>query len=328
MRLFAPVALPAGLALALAGCATARGRPSPPAEPQPSQGCAPDEFIGRASKALSVRKGVVYSRPSDPYGVHSLRMDVYRPKEDAPRARPAIVWVHGGFFKRGDRGGLRELAKEFARRGYVTATIDYRLLRVAERGARVVPAAETAQSDAQAAIRFLRLHAAELGLDPARIAIGGHSAGSVTAFQVGYRHELLGDNTDNPGPEHTVSAVVGIEGYIIGPEDIQPGDPPFLLFRSGRGHGRDAGPEVPPPLERAHELGIPAETLLLEDATHEGLIQPPFVRTVVSRALPFLRRFVACPELAGAPSAAQALPTQRMISGNVGRLPYMRIPTR
>jgi hypothetical protein len=190
---------------------------------------------------------------------------------------------------------LRELAKEFARRGYVSATIDYRLLRVSEHGARVGPAAETAQSDAQSAIRFLRTHAAELGLDPARIAIGGHSAGSVTAFQVGYRYEFLGDNTDNPGPAHSVSAVVGIEGYIVAPEDIQAGDPPFLLFRSGRGHGRDAGPEVPPPLERARELGIPAETLLV-DTTHEGLIQPPHVRRVVSRALPFLRRFVACPE--------------------------------
>jgi dienelactone hydrolase len=223
-------------------------------------------------------------------------MDLYWPKQDALRARPAIVWVHGGSFKKGNRGHLGEVARQFAQLGYLTASIDYRLLRVPDPVARAGPAAEMAQSDAQAAIRFLRLHAARFGVDPERIAIGGHSAGSVTAFHVGYRHEFPGDNGDNPGPPHTVSAVVGLEGYMIRPDDMQADDPPFLLFRSGRARpGREDAPAVSPLLPRAEELGITAQTHLLKNASHEDLIREPYVRRIVSEAAPFLRRFLACP---------------------------------
>lgn len=330
--------------LALAACAS-RGSLTRVGDAEGSVDCAAGHYLDRAFRDVDVKRGVVYSRPSDSYGVHQLRMDIYRPKGDASRVRPAILWVHGGHFKSGDRGQLSEFAKQFAQRGYLTASIDYRLLRVSDPLTRAGPAAEVAQSDAQAAIRFLRLHAAELGLDPLRIAIAGHSAGSITAFNVGYRHEFMGDNADNPGPPHTVSAVLGIEGHMMGPDDMQPNGPPFLLFRAGRSSGRDSSAAVSPLIARAEELGIPAETHVVKGATHEGLIREPHLRAVVSQAAPFLRRFLACPDneraltggsrrstreaqRAASRNEAQALPIQRISSGNVGRLPYIRIPTR
>ena len=57
-------------------------------------------------------------------------MDVYEPAGDHARNRPAMVWIHGGGFRGGTRhqGNVVGLARAFAQRGYVAASIDYRLL--------------------------------------------------------------------------------------------------------------------------------------------------------------------------------------------------------
>jgi dienelactone hydrolase len=179
-------------------------------------------------------------------------------------------------------------------------------LRVPDPFAKAMASAEVAQSDAQAAIRFLRSRAAEFGIDPQRIGIAGYSAGSITAFQVGYRYEFTGDNTDNPGLPHTVSAVVGLDGFLIKPEDMEPNDPPFELIRSGQsvpvprdrpgGHPPNDPTIIPALFARADELGIPWETHVIKGATHITLIRPPNVRTIVGHAAPFLRRYLACPD--------------------------------
>jgi dienelactone hydrolase len=291
------------ISLALVGCATTRGRLPRVGEAGGPAECAAGQYIDRAFERVSVERGVVYSRPSDSYGDHRLRMDVYRPKGDAVRVRPAIVWVHGGSFKRGDREQLSEFARQFAQRGYVTASIDYRLLRVPDPFARATAAVDVAQSDAQAAIRYLRSHAAEFGVDPRRIAIAGYSAGSITAFHVGYRHEFTGDNTDNPGAPHTVSAVLGMDGFLIKPEDMQENDPPFALLRSSVKDKRSEASRVrdnPGAFQdlfaRAEELGVPWETHVVKGATHTTLIRRPNVRTIVGHAATFLRRHLACPD--------------------------------
>ena len=103
---------------------------------------------------------------------------------------------------------------------------------ILEPNAKLGPSQAVAQSDAQAAVRFLRAHASEFGIDPGRIAAAGWSAGSITAFAVGYMYEFLGDNTDNPGPSHRVSVVVGLDSFTVTPADMLPNDPPFELFRA------------------------------------------------------------------------------------------------
>src|SRR5262245_2180487 len=202
---------------AATSCAT-RGRVVPVTDPGEPRVCAPDQYIEKQFNKVSVKKGVIYSRPTDQYGAHVLRMDIYEPSKDPAAARPAIVWVHGGRFTTGDRSQFRDFAAAFAQRGYVSASIDYRLLRELEPGATVRPSAGAAQSDAQAAIRYLRAHAAQLRIDPSRVAIAGYSAGSITAFEVGYHHVFVGDNTDNPEQPHSVSAVVGMDGFLISPD--------------------------------------------------------------------------------------------------------------
>ena len=56
-----------------------------------------------------------------------LRLDVYRPVGDTLAKRPAIIWIHGGGFRFGDRSAMGAIAAEWAQKGYVTVSISYRL---------------------------------------------------------------------------------------------------------------------------------------------------------------------------------------------------------
>ena len=123
----------------------------------------------------------------------ALELDLYRPpKRDKPRA--VVIWVHGGGFTFGERGYMSNYASAFAERGYVSATITYRLAGdwLGEVGYEA--AARAAQHDAQAAVRWFRRRAKILNIDPRRIFIGGHSAGAYTALEVAVSRE-------DPGPQ-------------------------------------------------------------------------------------------------------------------------------
>ena len=144
----------------------------------------------------------------------------------------------------------------------------------------------------QAAVRYLRVHAAQLGIDPGRIAIGGHSAGSVTAFAVGYNDAFTGDNTDNLGPPHTVSAVMGMDGFTFRP--TEPNDAPFTLFSAQLSQEEDNPDAIPNLLGQAQALGIPHDHHVVRGADHNDLIRRPYSRTIVAQAAPFLRQWFSC----------------------------------
>ena len=120
----------------------------------------------------------------------TLQLDMYQPTGDAVTARPAIVWVHGGSFTSGNKTSaeLVDEATTFSMEGFVNVSIDYRLESPGCSGSfsNCVPAIQEAAADAQTAVRFLRTNAATYGIDPNRIAIGGSSAGAITALNVGY----------------------------------------------------------------------------------------------------------------------------------------------
>ena len=86
-------------------------------------------------------------------------------------------------------------------------------------------------------MRYLRANAAALKVDPNRIAIAGSSAGAITALNVGYGPEAVG-NSGNPGFPSTVRAAVSLSGAAI-LTTPNPGEAAALLF-----HG-DADPLVP-----------------------------------------------------------------------------------
>ncbi len=108
------------------------------------------------------------------YGDRTLEMDIYRPKEAWERL-PAIVCIHGGGWAKGNRTGHRKVAQALAARGFVAATISYRLS-----GEAPFPAAI---HDCKAAVRFLRANAKTYGVDAENIgAIGLSAGGHLTAL--------------------------------------------------------------------------------------------------------------------------------------------------
>lgn len=121
----------------------------------------------------------------------------------APGAGPAplVVCIHGGGWVGGNRKQFDGLAKRLATRGFAAASIDYRLAPGAPLPAQI--------ADAKSAVRWLRAHAAEYGIDAQRVATLGESAGGHLALMVG----LDRDSTDQP-----LQAVVS----LAGPTDLAP----------------------------------------------------------------------------------------------------------
>ena len=131
---------------------------------------------------------LVFSNP----GGEELRADAYLPESAAPV--PVAIAIHGGGWKAGSRDSYKHLGGLLAGRGYAVFSIDYRLVR--KDGNRYPAAAD----DVRAALAYVRAHAAELNVDPARIVLMGDSAGAHLAALVGL--------TVRPA----VQAVVGIFG--------------------------------------------------------------------------------------------------------------------
>ena len=170
----------------------------------------------------AVERRVVYTKARSFSGrTLSLRLDLHRP---ASRGRhPAIVWIHGGGFTGGRRQDMDGYAAALADRGYVAATISYRLATRAQRrrGADVVGAV---RSDGQAAVRFLRRRARRYGVDARRVFVGGYSAGAVGALRIA--HHPRGRSSRVRG---AVSIAGSADRSLIGR-----GDAPVLWFHGTR----------------------------------------------------------------------------------------------
>ncbi len=121
-------------------------------------------------------------------GEIDLLLDLWKPADaNHPALRPGLVLIHGGGFTGGSKssGGIVALIQRYAQRGYVTASIDYRLVAddpPTEDIARdptnpVSRAAAAARVDAGRAVEWMRANAARYRIDPNRIAIGGYRLG-------------------------------------------------------------------------------------------------------------------------------------------------------
>ncbi|MEO8659668.1 MAG: alpha/beta hydrolase fold domain-containing protein [Bryobacteraceae bacterium] len=139
-----------------------------------------------------------------------VAMDIVRPKADSAAPRPAVLLIHGGGFRAGNRQSYLPVAIRLAERGYVAATMSYRL---APRNQ--YPAAV---HDAKAAVRFLRANAARFGLDPEHIGTMGGSAGGHIVLMLG----LTGDvaELEGTGPNPTYSSRVQCVVNYYGPSDF------------------------------------------------------------------------------------------------------------
>ena len=177
-----------------------------------------DQVFTTVTKTTDVQYGTAPDNNGNPV---ALKLDVYQPAGDTLTQRPAVLWVHGGGFSGGDKSGgpSADLANTFAKLGYVSFSINYRLLSSGCGGGstRTPPsctaAALAAISDAQGAVRWVREHAAQYGIDPTRIGIGGESAGAITSAGVGMFAEN-GNAEGNPSVSDRVGGFFSISGGL------------------------------------------------------------------------------------------------------------------
>jgi acetyl esterase/lipase len=188
--------------------------------------------------------GVDYVAGRGPGRYRDLKLDVYQPIAVGSESRPALILAFGGAFHRGTKGAevfegenpstaMAEYCREFARRGYVCFSIDYRLMQEAPdpgvtpfllpnqpqnrdridfvRNLLGLPPStpemmndelEAATDDMTQAVNFVRSQSGRFGVDVARIAIGGFSAGAAIALNSAFA-------------EHApVAAVIALSGRI------------------------------------------------------------------------------------------------------------------
>jgi para-nitrobenzyl esterase len=212
--------LVAALVIVAAGCGVDWPNVFPP-------GTAPVRYRDPIFNAVTVKKDVTYGSAVNLEGqTITLQLDVYQPAGDMVASRPAIVWVHGGLFCCGSKTSpeIVDEATTFSKMGYLNVSIDYRLESPGCAGtfSNCVAAIQEAAADAQTAVRFLRTNAATYGIDPNRIAIGGSSAGAITALNVGY--------SSSEDPSASVRAAVSLSGAQLVVGTISPGDAPGMDF--------------------------------------------------------------------------------------------------
>lgn len=136
--------------------------------------------------------------------------------------RPAVVMFHGGAWIAGTRHQLVWYGREFAKRGYVAASISYRMM----------PRYRFPEPvhDAKAAVRWMRAHADEYRIDPDRIAASGHSAGGHLAMMLGTTVDWEPfEGKENAGPSSQVQAVISVYGAV----DLTPYASPDSWIRVG-----------------------------------------------------------------------------------------------
>jgi poly(3-hydroxybutyrate) depolymerase len=194
----------------------------------------------------------------------NLKLDVYQPQGDTETNRPLIILAHGGSFIGGNKTAdatVTTLCENFAKRGYVTASINYRLggpldMLVLNSAITVVV---KAISDGKAAIRYFRKNVAEngntFGINPNMIFVGGNSAGAVLYLHHAYISEVseapqsiqtvlnqnggIEGNSGNDGYSSAVSGVINLAGGLNEVDFIDNGEAPVISF-----HG-DADDVVP-----------------------------------------------------------------------------------
>jgi len=273
---------------------------------------------------VEVRERVVFGRG----GGRELACDVFTPP-DRPKAAPGLLLVHGGGWRAGDRGQMRAYGIQLALRGFVCVSSSYRLVPESHWPAPI--------EDVNAAIRYLRANAAELGVDPEKIAAVGASAGAhlVLLAAGAPGHAAFQGDGGHAGVDTRLQAVVGIfaptviaargqrpsgsvPGSVLLEETddettarlaspiahVTPTYPPTLLL-----HGT-ADKVVPPSAsmrmyEALSEAGVPVDLHMVAEQPHGYVVQRDYHRLSCDQITVFLRRYLGLQPKVRMPEYAQ-----------------------
>lgn len=202
----------------------------------------------------------------------TLTIDIYYPETYGGEQLPAVVFFFGGGWTGGNRQHFSPYSKYLASRGMIAITADYRIYR--KHGTRP----QEAVMDARSAMRYIKQHAKEIGIDTTRLAAGGGSAGGhlamATASLKGVDDPddlrdvspmpdalLLYNPVVNTTSEGYGASKVGADTLRLSPyHHILSDTPPVLIF-----HGED---DSTVPLSNIRDLEAKLEALLVPHVIH------------------------------------------------------------
>lgn len=240
-----------------------------------------------------------------------LGADIYESQSetstDADTERPAdsriaILMLHGGAWRFGDRSMMRIRAEALAAHGFVVVSADYRLLGDAPWPAQL--------EDSQAWIRWIRANAADLGVSPLRVAVLGCSAGGHLALLCGRSRSEHDETRPSaiiamyPPTELGAESQTMLLGADADPAlvddaspmaNVSPEFPPTLFV-----HGLADSMVPPASSQRMHEAlvaaGAPSELHLFEGQKHEFESAPTYASVVQHLVAVFLNRSLVDPD--------------------------------
>jgi acetyl esterase/lipase len=145
------------------------------------------------------------------------RLDLYRPVASGPQGRlPIILFLYGGSWSSGEKGGYGFAGRALAARGFLVAVPDYRLVPQVRYPAFL--------EDNAAAVRWVVANATRFGGDPSRVVLVGHSAGAYNAAMLALDPRWLG------AERRAIRGWVG----LAGPYDFLPLDGPVTRATFGQ----------------------------------------------------------------------------------------------
>ncbi|MFM7662685.1 MAG: carboxylesterase family protein, partial [Bacteroidota bacterium] len=154
--------------------------------------CATGRYATDVFANYTTTSDIVYGQNTSWNGASTtLKLDIYQPTGDTETNRPLIIWVHGGSFIAGSKtdGDMVAFSQKFTKKGYVCASIDYRLGFFPFDSANAVKAVVRAVQDLRAAVRFFykdKQTTDTYKIDTNNIYVGGSSAGAITSLHLAY----------------------------------------------------------------------------------------------------------------------------------------------
>lgn len=285
-------------------------------------------FIQPIFDSVTLTQDVVYTNGLNSQSqMQDLKLDVYQPFGDTMALRPVVILAHGGGFIQGNKIELANYCRRFAKKGFVTISIQYRLGYTSLTTPALVEMVIRATQDMKNSVRFLRKSASESNpyhIHPDFIFAGGFSAGAITALHLAYMDQLeeipagqsvpsldsLHNNGQFPGFDWRVKAVINIAGAVGDTNWIKAGDLPVISFHgtsdatvpfiSGN-FGLPFGPSLSlfgsqSIFNRTQNLGINSELRAFTGAGHDYSVNFPWaVDTTELRIARFLYPFLVQP---------------------------------
>ena len=282
----------------------------------------PQASIAKAQLPEGVKAtlDVVYATLKDtPYGKRELHLDIFKPAKTGKY--PALLMIHGGGWRSGNRTMQIPMAQQIASNGYVTAAVEYRLSPEA-----LYPAAIF---DIKSAVRFLRANASKFSIDAGRMAITGSSAGGQLAAFIGMTPEVKKFDGDegNLQVSAEIQAIIDMDGVLdfTDPNESAKDEDPLkpsagtywfgATFKKAPEKWREASPiqyagkNTPPILfinsalprfhagrdsviNMIHKFGIYTEVHTIPDTPHPFWLFHPWFETTVNYMVTFLDKIL------------------------------------